>query len=304
MDDAHAGDPEPVAATTAPTTADSTIAREDDVAVSDSAGASVPEPVLQLVSPRSPWELSAWVGLASTTSRYGSPEQAGWSVSPERTAAFGAEAMRMGRNFGYGFGLHYGTYADRLSTPEVTRTSMELERYWYLAPVDTTLLIITGSALDSLGNTVYTGINVNTTVQVIRSAYDTAYATTLLRKARERVNRTSYVELPLLLDAHLVQGRWSFGVRGGPAIGMLTTRSGTVPGEGPDGYEELGEAFTRRYVLGWTARAYVRYRFNSAWSIGLEPGARGQLQDGFASPSVTRRSDALGVALSLSYRLR
>jgi len=271
----------------------------------DSASAATPEPpATPLVSPRSPWEITALAGLASTTSRYQGARTQDWSVTPERTASFGAEAVRMGRNFGYGIGLHYGTYADRLSTPEESRTDELLSRYWFFQAVDTTVLIITGTTTDSLGNTVHTGVNVPTTVQVLRSAFDTSYATTVVRQARTRINRTSYIEVPFLLDAHLVQGRWSIGVRGGPTIGMLTTRSGSLPSEGEGGYAELGEAEVRQVVFGWTARAYLRYRFNSAWTIGLEPSARGQFQDGVIGAAASRRSSGLGALLTLSYRLR
>jgi hypothetical protein len=271
----------------------------------DSASAATPEPLATpLVSPRSPWEITALAGLFSTTSHYQGARTQDWSVAPERTASFGAEAVRMGRNFGYGIGLHYGTYADRLSTPEESRTEELLSRYWFFQAVDTTVLVITGTTTDSLGNTVHTGVNVPTTVQVLRSAFDTTYTTSRIREARTRVNRTSYIEVPLLLDAHLVQGRWSIGVRGGPTIGMLTTRSGSLPGEGDGGYAELGDAEARQLVFGWTARAYLRYRFNSAWSIGLEPSARGQLQDGVIGKEASRRSSGLGAMLTLSYRLR
>ncbi|MBK9147352.1 MAG: hypothetical protein IPM12_05955 [Flavobacteriales bacterium] len=271
----------------------------------DCASAATPEPsMVPLVSPRSPWEITALAGLFSTTSRYQGARAQDWSVTPERTASFGAEAMRMGRNFGYGIGLHYGTYADRLATPEESRTDALLSRYWFFQAVDTTVLIITGTTTDSLGNTVHTGVNVPTTVQVLRSAYDTSYTTSLIREARTRLNRTSYVEVPVLLDAHLVQGRWSIGVRGGPTIGLLTTRSGSLPGEGDGGYAELGAAEVRQFVFGWTARAYLRYRFNSAWSIGVEPSARGQFQDGVIGKAANRRSSGLGAVLTLSYRLR
>ncbi|MBL7957937.1 MAG: hypothetical protein JNM49_08250 [Flavobacteriales bacterium] len=267
----------------------------------DSAVGPLPDPALgALVGPRSPWELSMLAGAFSTSSKYVLPQVREWSSAPERTTGFAAEAVRMGRNFGYGAGLHYGTYADRLSTPEETRTQVDLSRYWFLQGVDTTILIITGG--DSASG--YTGINVNTTVQVLRSAFDTTTTTAIVRPARTQLVRTSYVELPLLLDAHLVQGRWSIGVRGGPTIGMLTSRSGALPSGSEGGYTDLDQSAVRQTIYGWTARAYLRYRFNSAWSIGLEPAARGQLIDAFDEQGARRRSTALGAMLSLSYRMR
>ncbi|HRH39138.1 MAG TPA: hypothetical protein PK760_12370, partial [Flavobacteriales bacterium] len=117
------------------------------------------------------------------------------------------------------------------------------------------------------------------------------------------VNKTSYVEAVGLLDAHLTQGRWSFGVRGGPTFGWLTQWRGEVPnGAGePTDYNDV--AF-HQMVVGWTARGYIRYRFSSAWSVGLEPTMRGQLNDSFDQNGVKRRSNGAGVMLSISLLLR
>lgn len=253
-----------------------------------------------LVTPQSPWELSVLGGIFRSNSTYTGQGTDTWSIAQESSWGAGAELMHMGRNFGVGTGLHYGTYADRLSTPEVSNTVTTIEHFWYLANVDTTILLITGG--DSLGG--YTGISIPATVQVIQSGYDTTSISTLLRRASERVNRTSYIEVPLLMDAHVVQGRWSLGVRGGPTLGLLTTRSGSIPREGDEAYADLNDVTMRQYVFGWTARVYVRYRFNSAWSVGIEPSARGQLFDGLNDLGITRRSSAFGAMLSLSYRLR
>lgn len=267
----------------------------------DSAAVAVPEPsLLPLVGPRSPWEITALGGAFSTTSKYVLPQVKDWTSTPERTPGYAVEAVRMGRNFGLGLGLHYGSYADRLATPEASRTDVAYSRYWFLQAVDTTLLIITGG--DSASG--FTGINVPATVQVLRSAYDTTATTTLIRAARTQLIRTSYAEVPILLDAHLVQGRWSIGVRGGPTIGMLTARSGALPGNGEGGFTDLGSMAVRQAIFGWTARAYLRYRFNSAWSIGIEPAAHGQFTDAIDDQGASRRSKAFGAMLSLGYRLR
>lgn len=263
-----------------------------------------PGPVIQpLRISRWSWEVGALAGGFSATSDYRGNAASDWSVSPQLSVGVGAEAMRMNRNLGIGFGLHHGSFADRLSTPEAIRTTIELDRYWYLTPVDTTLLVITDSAFNGEGQMEYYGFNVPATVMVIRSAYDTTATRLVIRQARQRVNRTSYIELPLLLDAHAVQGRWSIGVRGGPSIGLLTRRDISLPAEEGDGYADADPAAVRQWVLGWTARAYVRYRFNSAWSIGLEPALRGQFMDAVVQEGVARRSTAGGFVLSLSYRL-
>ncbi|MEX1132537.1 MAG: hypothetical protein WEC15_04865, partial [Flavobacteriales bacterium] len=117
-------------------------------------------------------------------------------------------------------------------------------------------------------------------------------------------NRVSYVEIPLLLDAHLMQGRWSVGLRGGPTLGILTGRRGALPNSSNDGYTEFSDQAFRELMLGYTARAYIRYRWNAAWSIGLEPAIRGQLINSLDNGPLDRRSSAFGGMLSLSYRLR
>ena len=85
---------------------------------------------------------------------------------------------------------------------------------------------------------------------------------------------------------------------------MLTTRQGSIPSNSDKGFTEFNDLAVRQFVLGWTARAYVRYRFNSAWSVGIEPAARGQFGNNLDALGTTRRSNAYGCMLSLSYRLR
>lgn len=280
------------------------MAQQPDASPSDSLAAvstlaAVPPPIAPpMIAARSPWELNVLFGAQATNSRYSSPRHIDLTAAPELTPAFGAELMHMGRNLGFGVGLHHATYADRLTVPEERTTAFEVNRTWFLQTVDTTVLIITGG--DPING--YTGINVPITTQVLLFSFDTA-VTVSVRPAREHLVRTSYLELPLLLDAHLVQGRWSFGVRGGPSIGLLTARSGSLPSEG-ESPAQVRDSAVRQWSVGWMARAYVRYRFNSAWSVGIEPMMRGQLIDTIDGPVVTRRSNAYGVLLGLGYRLR
>lgn len=274
------------------------------IAPEDTASAAPQPPAVPpLITPRSPWEITALGGLFNTTSTYSGGNSAAWSVDPQQTIGFGAEYVHMGRNVGLGGGIHYGTYADRLRTPEESRSVLTTTPSWYLQPVDTTILIITDTYTDSLGVVHYVGQNIDVTINELRMTLDSSYANTVIRQASERINRTSYVEVVGLADAHLVQGRWSFGVRGGPSFGLLTQHRGSIP-SGEDGYIEFTDLPMKTFVMGWTARAYVRYRFNAAWSVGIEPTARGQFNVAFDQEGVTRRSSALGCMLSITYRLR
>lgn len=272
----------------------------------DSTLATPTVPVIpSIIAEHAPWEISVLGGAFSSGSTYRGGNSAGWSGDRARLVepVFGAELMHRGRNFGLGVGLHYGTYADRLRVDAIDRTDMARWSFWYLAPVDTTILLITDTTVQG-GEVVYEGVNVNTTVHVLRQGADSARTTTRVRNARDLVIRTSYLEVPLLLDAHLVQGRWSVGLRGGPTVGLLTGRAGSIPNNTDDGYTELADQAYRKVVFGWTARAYLRYRFNAAWSVGMEPAMRGLFSNSLGSGDVQRRSSAFGGWISLSYRLR
>jgi hypothetical protein len=282
--------------TTAPTTTPS-----DSATTAPTAVPAVPP----IIPDRAPWEISVLGGAFSSIATYSGGNSAEWSgdISREVSPGFGAELMHLGRNIGLGVGLHYGTYAERIQVQAIDQTSIERWNYWYLMPVDTTILIITDT-VEQGGQIVYEGESITTTVNVLTLGEDSTVTTTRVRYARELVNRTSYLEVPLLVDAHLVQGRWSMGLRGGPTVGLLTGRTGSIPNSTNDGYTELGDQAFREVVFGWTARAYLRYRWNAAWSIGIEPAMRGLFSNSLSEGDVQRRSSAFGGMISLSYRLR
>lgn len=294
----------PETPTAALSTQDSTSAGVVHPSPSDSAASTPPPAAPPLVPERAPWEIGILGGLFDTRSRYTGGNSETWNgdIHGERSPAFGAEIMHMGRNIGLGTGLYYGIYTERMQAPAIDRSTMSIQDHWFFTAVDTTVLVIT----DTLpGNpATYTGTNVNTTIQVLMNSPDTVVTTQRVRDARDQVNRVSYVEIPLLFDAHLVQGRWSLGLRGGPTLGLLTGRRGAVPNATEDGYVNFAGQPFRELVPGYTARAYVRYRFNAAWSLGIEPGARGLLSNSLGDGALERRNSALGVMMSLSYRLR
>lgn len=282
-------------------TAASTTTPADSATTAPTAVPAVPP----IIPDRAPWEISVLGGAFSSIATYSGGNSAEWSgdITREVSPGFGAELMHLGRNIGLGVGLHYGTYAERIQVSAIDQTSIERWNFWYLTPVDTTLLVITDT-VELGGQVVYEGVNVNTTVLVLAQGTDSTVTTTRVRNARELVNRTSYLEVPLLVDAHLVQGRWSMGLRGGPTVGLLTGRTGSIPNSTNDGYTELGDQAFREVVFGWTARAYLRYRWNAAWSIGIEPAMRGLFSNSLSEGDVQRRSSAFGGMISLSYRLR
>lgn len=275
------------------------------IAPSDTLLAAAPAPPAPPIVPeRAPWEITVLGGRFTTSSRYTGGNSAEWSraLGNASSTGFGAELMHVGRNISLGFGLHYGTYAERLRLDAVDITSITHQQYWYLAGIDTTVLVIT----DTLAGTppTYTGQSMDTTIYVLAQGTDTVLHHQHIRDARDAVNRVSYVEVPLLADVHIVQGRWNIGLRGGPTIGLLSARRGAVPNSAGDGYTPLQEVAFREVVFGYTARAYLRYRFNAAWSVGLEPALRGQLFNSLGGDGLSRRATAKGIQLSLTYRLR
>jgi hypothetical protein len=211
--------------------------------------------------------------------------------------------MRMGKNTGIGTGVHYSSYAERFSEADRFRTDVDYRNYYFLQTIDTTVTIVVG--IDTVGgDTAYLTQQVNTSITTLGTGVDTVATTTLASGARTHVNVVSYLEIPLLFDAHLAQGRWSLGIRGGPFLGLLTGRRGALPNSAWDGYTDLADQPFRSLVLGYTARAYVRFRFNAAWSVGIEPCIRGQLVNAYSGGDVARRSMGAGAMLSLSYSLR
>jgi hypothetical protein len=169
--------------------------------------------------------------------------------------------------------------------------------------IDTTVTIIVGIDTSS-GDTAYITQQVTTTVTVLDSSTDTVSTSTRTSEGRSHVNSVCYLEIPVLFDAHLTQGPWSIGVRGGPYFGLLTGRRGSLPNAAWSEYTDLADQPFTSVMIGYTARAYVRYRFNAAWSVGIEPSYRGQLLNAYNSGDVIRRSNAAGVLLSLNYSLR
>lgn len=264
---------------------------------------AAPEAAPPLVPVRAPWEITIIGGVFDTKVDYTGGNSADWtgSISGERSFGIGAEIMHMGRNIGMGSGLFYGSYAERIRTDAIDVSTNLLTNYWYLMAVDTTILFITDT-IQSGGP--YSGVSIDTTVNVLTQGTDTTTITEHLRDARDQVNHVSYFEVPLLLDGHVTQGRWMLGLRGGPTIGMLTGRRGSLPNATNDGYLHLADQAFREVIFGYTARAYIRYRFNAGWSVGVEPTIRGQLFNSLGSGDIQRLASARGVVLSLTYRFR
>lgn len=298
-------DPVPVAAQITPVHPDTSLTAPPPSATpGDSSSLPAPASVPPIIPERAPWEISVLGGLFTSTTTYHGGESADWSNGSGSAASpgFGAEVMHTGRNISLGFGLHYGIYAERMRTEAVDRTTTTMDHFWYLAAVDTSVLVVT----DTMAGTPpsYHAHNVDTTLYVLAHGTDTVVDHQHLRDARDAVNRVSYLEIPLLADAHLVQGRWNLGLRGGPTIGLLTGRRGSLPDPGGEGYVAFHDVAFREVVFGYMARAYIRYRFTAGWSIGLEPELRGQLFNNLEANGLARRSMAKGVLLSLTYRLR
>lgn len=253
---------------------------------------------------RTPFELSLLGGGSSTTSDYRGSGTENWGASTQRqnTSGFGLEGVwNIGAHFGLGIGMHYSSYKERLLTEESSRTDRTLTNSYFWTAHDTMVLTVTGT--DTIGAVVYNITElVPITINELGVDTDTSYSTTVLRERRTVMNTLNYVEIPLLLDAHTDRGRWVFGVRGGPTLGLLTSKQGSIPGDGEAGYVDLDERTFSSVTLGCMARAYARYRLNSSWAIGLEPTWRQQLGNAFGDADVQRRSNAFGGYVSLSYR--
>lgn len=259
-----------------------------------------PEPVRP--PSKRPWPLEAtlWAGPSWTNNTYSGGNSTEWinGVSGEQTWDAGAELMVMRRNFGFGIGAHYATYQEHFSQAEVLRHQQELRNSYFFNTIDTTVTIVVDTVIQN-DTAYYITQQVNTTINVLDWTTDTTVTTIREREAAATRNVASYVEIPLLLDAHLTQGRWQVGLRGGPTIGILSGHRGPLPGSS-DG---ASVPFTDM-VLGYTARAYVRYNLGPAWSISIDPGVRGHFGNALGSGDVVRRNTSMGVMFGLTYRFR
>ncbi len=254
---------------------------------------------------RSPWEFSLLGGALISTSNYSGGGSDLWSHgSTGRWApAFGAEIMHMGHNFGIGGGIHHVTYAEDLDVRSQSTTTTVIRDSNYFQSVDTTLFIVTGTTVID-GQTYYITQPFQTTVQLLINGTATIVNTQELVRAMKAANRVSYLEIPLLGDAHLDRGAWSFGIRGGPTVGLLTSRTGSLPTTISDGSLVSSERTFKSTIFGAMGRAYIRYRFCGSWTVGLEPTWRTQFGNALGSGDIVRRNSGWGGFISLSYRLR
>jgi hypothetical protein len=294
---------------TAPTVAQADSARTNSAAVpTEAPTANVPGPAIQLPvvnDPRARWEISALGGGFLTDVRYTGARADEWSssVKGERTTGFGAELMHMGRHIGLGLGVHYGSYAERITAKRVEQETNIAFDSTFWDPVDTTILVVLGTTIID-GQSYYIIDSRDTIIHVLRISAVERLETLVRRSAMERLNTWSYLELPLLFDAHTRKGRWLFGLRGGPSLCVLQGRRGVLPNAGLDGYTELEDEAYKELSIGYQARCYMRYQFHEAWSLGLEPTLRGQLPATIGDAGLTRRAMAVGGQFSVTYRLR
>ncbi|MCC7502396.1 MAG: hypothetical protein IT229_07685 [Flavobacteriales bacterium] len=298
----NTGVPDPVVATTT-TPKDSTLATASTP--QDSAVTPPALPPSTPILPPKPWEITALGGLLTSTSTYTGGTSAIWgeSLTGERSTGFGLEVMHLDRHFGYGTGLHYTSYSEHISSPDKYADVTSYQDAFFLTAVDTTVLAVTDTIFQQ-GQYYYVTTPITTTIFVLDQTVDTVITNMRVQQAKEHVNSLSYLEVPLLLDAHTGKGHWSFGVRGGPTIGLLTGKRGSLPDNVLDGFVDYADQSFRSYALGYVARAYMRYGFCSAWSVGIEPTIRGHFTDAYENYGLTRRSSGFGAMLSLSYKLR
>jgi len=267
--------------------------------VVDSALATVPVVHAAALSVRRPWEITLWGGLFNTLTTYSGSRTEAWASDHRGLGAAGAgvELMHHGAHFGIGAGLHFSTYAERMDARELADTHTALVDHYSTQAIDTSLMVANGTVWIN-GQQYWATQQVDTVILVLVTTTTEETTTTVRRNALARQNRTSWLEIPLLLDAHTAMGRWSFGLRGGPTLGIVQGRRGLLPTT--NGYTDLRDEAFRELVLGWTAQGYVRYRITSAWSVGFGPAARGQLLNSLNSDDLVRRSMAWGGTLGIS----
>lgn len=323
--DAAIADPIVVNETTEPThtwSADTTTTTTSTVALTDNAATALATttdtasfgPIMDTISvastatlalpplPQRKLELYACGGPFMTNTRYSGDHTKDWAstTTARRAYAYGIELMRQGEHFGFGAGLHYSTYAENIRASALTDEQRDWVTSYHLNAIDTSILIVNGSVWLN-GQQYYATHMHDTTINVLVRTESEVVTRNERRSALSRSNRTSYLEVPLLFEAHVRRGSWSFALRGGPMLGILYGRRGQLPGTA--GYTSLEEEAFSELVLGYTAQGHVRYHFGAQWSVGVGPAVRGQLLNTMQGDALQRRSTGTGGVISIGYRL-
>ncbi len=268
----------------------------DSTLIADSTVAVMPP------APRSRLELSVWGGPFSTSTRYSGDRTTDWAstINKTRSVAFGAELMRQGEHFGLGAGLHYTTYVEQLNAESLKDELRTTVTTYQLNGIDTTVLVVNGTVWIS-GQQYYMTQMLDTTIYVLVGTDSEVVSTNVRRNALARSNRTSYLEIPLLFEAHIRRGHWGFSLRGGPTLGIVQGRRGVLPTS--SGYIDLTDEAFSDIVLGYTIQGHIRYHFGEAWSLGIGPALRGQLSNSLQGDQLQRRANATGAVVTVGYRL-
>jgi hypothetical protein len=268
----------------------------DSTFIADSAIAAVPP------QPRSRLELSVWGGPFNTSTRYTGDRTMDWAsnITKAGSMAFGAELMRQGEHFGLGAGLHYTSYVEQLNAESLKDELRTTVTTYQINGIDTTVLVVNGTVWIN-GQQYYMTQMLDTTIYVLVGTDSEVVSTNVRRNALARSNRTSYLEIPLLFDAHIRRGHWGFALRGGPTLGIVQGRRGVLPTS--SGYTDLSDEAFSELVLGYTLQGHIRYHLSEAWSLGIGPALRGQFSNTLQSDQLQRRANAAGAVITLGYRL-
>jgi len=268
----------------------------DSANVLDSTIATLP------TQPRSKLEFTLWGGPFNTSTRYRGERSTDWASTFGKAGsiAFGAELMRQGEHVGFGAGLHYSTYVEQLNAEGLKDELRTTVTTYQLNGIDTTVMVVNGTVWIN-GQQYYMTQMLDTTIYVLVGTDSEVISTNVRRNALARSNRTSYLEIPLLFDAHTRYGRWGFSLRGGPTLGILQGRRGVLPST--SGYTDLNDEAFSELVLGYTLQGQVRYHLGEAWSVGVGPALRGQVMNTVQSDQLQRRSQAVGAVIAVDYRL-
>lgn len=268
----------------------------DSTFIADSAAAAVPP------RPRSRLELSVWGGPFNTSTRYTGDRTTDWAstITKAGSIAFGAEMMHQGEHFGLGAGLHYTSYVEQLNAESLKDEVRTTVTTYQLDGIDTTVLVVNGTVWIG-GQQYYMTQMLDTTIYVLVGSDSEVVSTNMRRNALARSNRTSYLEIPLLFEAHIRRGHWGFALRGGPTLGIVQGRRGVLPTS--SGYTDLTDEAFSELVLGYTIQGHIRYHFGEAWSLGIGPALRGQLSNTLQSDQLRRRANATGAVITVVYRL-
>lgn len=258
------------------------------------------------------WSVSAFMGVSLTQRELsgGSEEYENKRLKEETilpTWHGGIEAHYQMNGWQLSSGLNYVRIGEKTSyTPEeveiphITETYVTQEittSYWL---VDSLFIFdedTVGFEMWMVDSTYFQSVD---TMQVLVT--DTAYTTSLYDVSTENeLAWFEYVEIPLMVGYGIEKNRWSFGLRAGMSVGILTGHGGKRVSQQLDALVvDEGSTELRKIMMNYQLRFSVGYKILPGTSLYVEPAYRNMARSVFKN-TIDQRYRSYGLNIGLLY---